>query len=130
MRVHFNEQKLQELRRYIENLIQEVKRDNHPADDVELAHLVCREIISRANLRLGPYQVCLLPVKPEVVTIIVSEDCVLLNIYIDIEQDDEEGIYGFGLAYNLTAPELSEFGYLFTPLTSDFEGGEWDEEVH
>lgn len=96
------------LRTYLDRLVEEVKRENYPRDDLELAIMVAREIASRSALNL-------LPIRPEAVTVISVEGDLIVNIYTEVERDDDNGLIGFGYAYNLTNPIYSEIGYLYTP---------------
>ena len=50
-------------------------------------------------------------------TIVFSEEegVAILNLYKEVEEVSREGIYGFGYAYNIFDPEMSEWGYLYTP---------------
>jgi len=57
------------------------------------------------------------------VTGVETEDFYLAYLYTDIERDDEQGLFGYGYAYNLTDPDLSEAGYLFTPRRVE----DWEE---
>jgi hypothetical protein len=45
----------------------------------------------------------------------VTDEHFIVYLYWEIERDDEDGLFGYGYAYNLTDPDLSEAGYLFTP---------------
>ena len=49
------------------------------------------------------------------VTGIVTDEHFIVYLYWEIERDDEDGLCGYGYAYNMTNPVLSEAGYLFTP---------------
>jgi hypothetical protein len=54
--------------------------------------------------------------KPIVaVTGIVTDEHFIVYLYWEVERDDEDGLSGYGYAYNMTNPVLSEAGYLFTP---------------
>jgi len=54
--------------------------------------------------------------KPIVaVTGIVTDEHFMVYLYFEIEKDNEDGLFGYGYAYNMTDPVLSEAGYLFTP---------------
>lgn len=95
------------LRLYLDKLTEIVRRENHPKDDVELAIHLAREIKSRASLKIF-----LCPVKA--VTTVLTEDFVIVQIYTELLSSGD-GLYGFGYAYNVTDPDLSEVGYLWTP---------------
>lgn len=110
------------LRTYLDRLVEEVKRENYPRDDLELAIMVAREIASRSALNL-------LPIRPEAVTVIAAEDDLIINIYTEIERDDDNGLIGFGYAYNLTNPTYSEIGYLYTP-PAEYSVNAASDEVH
>jgi hypothetical protein len=49
------------------------------------------------------------------VTGIVTDEFFIVYLYWEIERDDDDGLFGYGYAYNMTDPVLSEAGYLFTP---------------
>jgi hypothetical protein len=49
------------------------------------------------------------------VTGVATEDFYLVYLYTDEIEQNEHGLFGYGYAYNLTDPDLSEAGYLFTP---------------
>jgi len=54
--------------------------------------------------------------KPIVaVTGVAGVDLFAVYLYWEIERETEDGLFGYGYAFNLTDPDLSEAGYLFTP---------------
>jgi len=95
------------LRKYLDELVEIVRRENYPSDDIQLGISLAREIASRARLGIFPCHV-------EAVTTVATEDFVIVQIYMTVE-DEQDGLYGFGYAYNVTDPSLSEEGYLYTP---------------
>lgn len=121
-----------ELRQYLDKLVEQVRNENKPHDLLELAVMTAREIASRARLQIQMrgmvHSVNLLPVEPQAVVVVHTEDDdVLIYIYTEIEHEDETGLYGFGYAYNLSNPDLSEIGWLWSPpMRSSFK----DQEVH
>lgn len=111
----------EKLKKQLLELVDQVRRDNGLAHDltldeqIELAHIVAREILSRSYLVISGTAVSMLPIQPQAISIVQFADCVIVNIYEEIDEDDESGIYGFGFALNISIPELSAFGYLYTP---------------
>jgi len=53
--------------------------------------------------------------KVEMVNAGKTNDGWILNFYKKVERRDNTGTYGYGYAYNLEAPELSEWGSLWIP---------------
>lgn len=107
----------QDIHEELERIVREVKRDNYIDDEIELLRTVVRECASRASLgllRIGN--------KPVIaVTGVYNDDFAVVYLYAEIFKDDSSGLLGFGYAYNLSAPEFSEFGYLWTPRTPEEE---------
>jgi hypothetical protein len=55
------------------------------------------------------------------VTGVVTDEHFMVYLYFEIENDNEDGLFGYGYAYNMTNPVLSEAGHLFTPSRKWFE---------
>jgi len=49
------------------------------------------------------------------VTGVAGIDSFAVYLYWEIERENDDGLFGYGYAFNLTDPDLSEAGYLFTP---------------
>jgi hypothetical protein len=103
----------QELKARIAEIVKNVARENpdYRHDDDRLWRAVIGELNFFAQvgyLRFNGKRI-------KRVTGVATEDFYLAYLYTDIERDGEQGLFGYGYAYNLTAPDLSEAGYLFTP---------------
>jgi len=122
------------LKNFVERIIADTKRKFPVCDEPEFAVKVAKRIANEAVLNLDGGAFSKLSILPVMVTIVATRDHFILNIYTEVEEENEQGIYGFGLAYNITDPDLSEIGYLFTPRSipsdacdedlDDFEGGD------
>ena len=99
------------LKAAIEEIVRRVVKENPDYNDEQLWRAVISELAFWAQvgyLRLnGKPIVC--------VTGVATQDFYLAYLYTEIERDDDDGLFGYGYAYNLTDPDLSEEGYLFTP---------------
>jgi len=121
------------LKSFVEKIVADTKRKFPVCDERELAIRVARRIAQEAIVKLDGCAFSKLPIPPVMVTAVATPDHLILNIYTEVDEENERGIYGFGLAYNLTDPDLSEIGYLFTPKSiqldacedlDDFRGGD------
>jgi len=112
----------QELKATIAEIVQNVVKANPDYDDDQLWRAVISELSFWAQvgyLRLnGKPIVC--------VTGVATSDFYLAYLYTEIEKDDSDGLFGYGYAYNLTDPDLSEEGYLFTPRRTQDWNQDWN----
>jgi hypothetical protein len=101
----------QDLKARIAEIVQNVVRENPCYDYDQLWRAVIAELSFWAKVGYLRFE----GKRIKRVTGVETEDFYLAYLYTDIERDDEQGLFGYGYAYNLTDPDLSEAGYLFTP---------------
>jgi hypothetical protein len=113
----------QELRERIAEIVKNVARENpdYRHDHDKLWRAVIAELSFWAKVGYLRFE----GKRIKRVTGVETEDFYLAYLYTDIERDDEQGLFGYGYAYNLTDPDLSEAGYLFTPRRVE----DWKEEA-
>ncbi len=98
-------------------LVEDVLRENSNYDEGEILAAIVRECASRASLgllRVGGRRV-------RRVVGIDTGDFRIIYLYTEIWEDNQDGIVGFGYAYNVDCPELSEFGNLWAPRTKEWQ---------
>jgi len=101
----------QALKAMIAEIVRNVAKENPDYDDDQLWRAIIAELAFRAQigiLRFNGRRVIR-------VTGVDTPDFYLAYLYTEIVEDDANGLFGYGYAYNLTDPDLSEPGYLFTP---------------
>jgi len=99
------------LHAHVEEMWFDVMRNNPGYSDEQIWRSLVTELQFLAHcgyLRCGP--------KPILaVTGVASTDMLAVYLYWEIERENEDGLFGYGYAFNLTDPDMSEVGYLFTP---------------
>lgn len=97
----------------IEEVIEDVMRENYYEDYIDQAvGSLVREFNSR--IKLGTFT----EIDGEEVKKVKAgktRDFWILQFYTSIRSEDERGTMGYGYAYNLENPNLSEWGNLYTP---------------
>lgn len=103
----------EDIKTAMDRLVDEVIEENDmDFNGLALLKAVVQECASRAVLGLLTVN----GTKIQCVTGVVTNDGArIVNLYTEVYSDNENGLCGFGYAYNIDAPDLSEFGYLWTP---------------
>ena len=99
-----------ELKAVVAKIVRDVARENPGYSDDQLWRAIISELAFWAQigyLRLNGKRVVR-------VTGVATPDFYLAYLYTEVVEGDD-GLFGYGYAYNLTDPDLSEEGYLFTP---------------
>lgn len=101
------------MKRKIEDIIEDVMEENYYE---EITDQAVRSIVNEFNSRiqLGTFKRL---DGEEVETVLAGKtrDYWILQIFTEIESRDDRGIIGYGYAYNLDNPDMSEWGRMFNP---------------